>query len=308
LTNTGDTAIGGAKIGVIFSGQGFDTAQVRHFDERLERYPVLRTQYETVFERPCPSAADCDFSLNENSVLALLLSAFDVDRMNGELRARAVAVSGYSVGFYLALWYVGVLDEASVARLLFGRCQAMNEAVGGSASTMLVILGLPIARVEQMIAEFMIARSDVLCVSNENAPGNVTVGGHRDAVLEFGAFAMQRGAYKIVPLTTSGAWHTPIMEPAASALNVLLSRETFGLANFPLIENITAAQFPQDRSARIELLKNHLWQPVRWTQSVKAMIALGVTEFVELTDFDILTKLGPGISRRVAFRSAGHPG
>jgi len=308
LTNTGDAAVGGAKIGVIFSGQGFDVSQVRDFDARLDRYPVVKTQYEAVFERACPSSENCDFSLNENSVLALLLSAFDVDRVNSELRDQAVAASGYSVGFYLALWYAGVLDEASVARLLFGRCRAMNEAAAGSASSMLVILGLPISRVEQMIPEFMASRSGVLCVSNENAPGNVTVGGNRDAVLGFGAFAMQHGAYKTVPLATSGAWHTPIMEPATGALDNLLNRETFNASSLPLIENVSAAQFPRDFAARSELLKKHLWQPVRWTQCIKAMIALGVTEFVELTDFDMLTKLGPGISRRLAFRSAGQSG
>jgi [acyl-carrier-protein] S-malonyltransferase len=297
--------IQGRKLGVIFTGQGFDIGQVRDFDARLNRHPHLVHQYEDVFGRRCPSAATCDYSLNEDSVLALILSAFENGEANPELRDRALVASGFSVGFYLALWYAGVLNKTSVARLLFRRCKAMNEAARVSASGMAVVLGIPIAQLEKMIAEFPVPSEEALWISNDNAPGNVTVAGYLESVSNFADFAVQNGAYKVVPLSTSGAWHTPLMKPAVESLRASIAAEPLGRESLLLIENVLAGPFPQDRCERTDLLSAHLWKRVRWRDCVRAMVERGATEFIELTDFDMLTKLGPGISRQTKFASAG---
>lgn len=294
---------GSRDLGVLFTGQGFDARQIVDFDARLKRYPDVREQYEATFQRACPSAAG-DFTLNENSVLALCLSAFENHRANPELRERALVASGYSVGFYLALWYSGVLDQTAVCRLLFKRCRAMNAAAT-ERSGLVAVLGLPLKKIESLIAGVPLAEGEILCVSNDNGVGNATVGGTEECLRRFADIAAASGAYKVVPLSVTAAWHTPLMRPAVDALKDALRGETFGAAAFQVIENVNAEPFPADAAERARVLCEHLWKPVRWRDCVTRMIAAGAQEFVELSDFDLLTKLGPSISRKAAFRTIG---
>jgi [acyl-carrier-protein] S-malonyltransferase len=195
------------------------------------------------------------------------------------LSQRATFVAGHSLGEYTALCAAGALPLADTARLLRLRGTAMQAAVPFGEGAMAALLGLGFADVAAIAAE---AAGDQVCAAaNDNAPGQVVVSGHVEAVARAMAIAKTRGARHSVLLPVSAPFHCALMQPAADAMAAALADVALQAPLMALVANVTAAPVADPAVIRA-LLVEQVTATVRWRESVEAMVGLGVTRFVEL--------------------------
>ncbi|HEX8192507.1 MAG TPA: ACP S-malonyltransferase, partial [Allosphingosinicella sp.] len=199
-------------------------------------------------------------------------------------------VAGHSLGEYTALAAAGAFDVATAARLLKLRGRAMQAAVPVGEGAMAALLGADLA-IAQAVAD---AASDgqVCTVANDNDPSQVVISGHREAVERALGVAKEKGAKRAVLLPVSAPFHSPLMEPAARAMEQALADAEIARPSVPVYANVTAAPV-QDPSDIRGLLVQQVTGMVRWRESVAAMAAAGVEEFVEFGG----KVLGPMVKR-----------
>lgn len=215
------------------------------------------------------------------AIMAVSIAALRVLEIEGGVRLaeKAAFVAGHSLGEYTALAAAGSLGVAETARLLRQRGAAMQAAVPVGEGAMAALLGLGFDAVAAIAAEA--ARGDVCAAANDNAPGQVVVSGHVEAVARAMALAKVQGARHSVLLPVSAPFHCALMQPAADAMAAALALVDLRAPVVPLIANITAAAVTDPDAIR-RLLVEQVTGTVRWRESVLAMAALGVTTFVEL--------------------------
>ena len=141
-------------------------------------------------------------------------------------------------------------------------------------------------------------------VCNINAPGNITIGGTASAVEAASAAATEAGASRVVPLTVSGAFHTPLMQTAADGMRQVLAGVAFSAPVMPVVSNVTAQPITEG-SVLAEELASQITSPVLWADSVATMAAAGVTEVIEFGPGKVLTGLVKRIDRSIACRNVG---
>lgn len=201
--------------------------------------------------------------------------------------------AGLSLGEYTALLMAGALKFPDALRLVQRRGQFMEEACEINPGTMMSVLGLEDEIVEALCAE---ARAvGMVVAANFNSPGQVVISGKREAVLHAGELAKQHGAKRVIQLAVSGAFHSPLMEPAAEKLEAELAQTDFSPCAFPVFANVSAEPVAAPEDIRI-LLARQVRSPVRWSQSVRRMVDDGYTRFVEVGPGKVLT----GLMRRIA--------
>jgi len=181
-------------------------------------------------------------------------------------------VAGFSLGEVAAASFVGVMTPDQGLAFLRHRARAMDECGQRLPGTMVAILGLDRARAEAVIAEV----EDAYPV-NYNCPGQIAVGCAVSSVTAVRQAVAAAGG-KALPLTVSGAFHTPLMDQAAAELADLTATMTFGSPRLPLYANLTAAPYG-DAATLLAQQVNH---PVRWQDSIAAMVADGFDRFVEV--------------------------
>ena len=215
------------------------------------------------------------------AIMAVSIAALRVLEIEGGVRLaeKAAFVAGHSLGEYTALAAAGSLGVAETARLLRQRGAAMQAAVPVGEGAMAALLGLGFDAVAAIAAEA--ARGDVCAAANDNAPGQVVVSGHVEAVARAMALAKVQGARHSVLLPVSAPFHCALMQPAADVMAAALALVDLRAPVVPLIANITAAAVTDPDAIR-RLLVEQVTGTVRWRESVLAMAALGVTTFVEL--------------------------
>lgn len=223
-------------------------------------------------------------TLTENAqpaIMAVSIAALRVLEDEGgiSLADKAAYVAGHSLGEYTALAASGALGLAQTARLLKLRGQSMQAAVPVGEGAMAALLGLGFEAVQAIAAEA--SQGQVCAAANDNAPGQVVVSGHVDAVARAMALARTRGARHSVLLPVSAPFHCALMQPAADAMAAALAEAELRAPFVPLIANVTAAPVTDPADIR-RLLVEQVTGTVRWRESVLAMAALGVTGFVEL--------------------------
>ena len=234
-------------------------------------------------------------TLTENAQPAIMANAMAVlrvlEREAGlDLADKAQFVAGHSLGEYTALCAAGTFDVATTARLLKLRGRSMQAAVPVSVGAMAALLGLDLAPVQEVAQEA--AQGEVCAVANDNAPGQVVVSGHKDAVERAIALAKTAGAKRAMMLPVSAPFHCPLMQPAADAMAAALADVTLRPPAVMLYANVTAG--PVEDPAEIRrLLVDQVTGMVRWRESVAAMAAAGVDHFVELGG----KVLGPMVKR-----------
>jgi len=222
--------------------------------------------------------------LTENAQPAIMANAIAVfttrTRDGGvELTKAAQFVAGHSLGEYSALCAAGTFDLATTARLLKLRGEAMQAAVPVGVGAMAALLGADV-ELAQRIADAA-AEGEVCTVANDNDPSQVVISGHKDAIDRAIAMAKDMGAKRAVLLPVSAPFHCPLMQPAADAMDKALGDTTLSAPAVPLYANVTAA--PEiDPDVIRSLLVEQVTGMVRWRESVAAMAAAGVEEFVEL--------------------------
>ncbi len=220
-----------------------------------------------------------ELTLTENAQPAIMANAVATLRVLGmPVAGSAHFVAGHSLGEYSALCSAGSFDVATAARLLKLRGRAMQAAVpvGQGAMAALLGLGLDGARA---VAEAA-AQGEVCAVANDNDPNQVVVSGHKAAVERALEIAKEKGAKRALLLPVSAPFHSPLMEPAARAMEAALAQSAIGPPAVPLYANVTAAPVSDPAEIRL-LLVEQVTGMVRWRESVAAMAAAGVTHFVE---------------------------
>ncbi|QXQ08518.1 ACP S-malonyltransferase [Sphingosinicellaceae bacterium] len=226
------------------------------------------------------------------AIMAVSIAALRVLEQEGGMRLadKAAFVAGHSLGEYTALCAAGSLSLADTARLLRLRGLAMQAVVPVGVGAMAALLGLDLPSVLEVAAEA--AAGQVCQAANDNAPGQVVVSGHIEAVTRAIALARPRGARHAILLPVSAPFHCSLMQPAAEAMAAALADARLDAPYVTLVANVTAAPVSDIETIRT-LLVEQVTAMVRWRESVLAMAGLGVDGFIELGG----RVLGPMIKR-----------
>ncbi|WP_448578048.1 ACP S-malonyltransferase [Thermaurantiacus sp.] len=226
------------------------------------------------------------------AIMALGLAvAATLEREAGvRLSEAAVAVAGHSLGEYSALAAAGAMPLAGTARLLRLRGEAMQAAVPPGEGAMAALLGLGLEDVRAIAAEA--AEGQVCAAANDNAPGQVVVSGHIEAVTRAMRLAKAKGARHSVLLPVSAPFHCPLMAPAAETMARALEAAPIAAPVVPLWANVTAAPVADPSEIR-RLLVEQVTATVRWRETVEGMAAAGIDRMVELGG----RVLGPMVKR-----------
>ncbi|MBQ2796487.1 MAG: ACP S-malonyltransferase [Tidjanibacter sp.] len=194
-------------------------------------------------------------------------------------------VAGHSLGELSALVAAGVLDFEAGLRLVYARALAMQKACEAVPSTMAAVLGLTDEAVEGVCEGI-----EGVVAANYNCPGQVVISGTREAVQEACVKAKEAGAKRALPLAVGGGFHSPCMASAKEELQRAIEQTEFRAPRCPVYQNVDARPHTSPEEIKTNLIAQ-LTSPVRWTQSVLAMVADGAEEFVELGPGKVLTGL-----------------
>ena len=204
-------------------------------------------------------------------------------------------VAGHSLGEFSALVSAGAMAFEDGLKLVSARAQAMQKACELKPSTMAAVLALPDEKVEEILSGV----DGVVVCANYNCPGQLVISGETEAIDQACEKLKEAGAKRALKLKVGGAFHSPCMEPARAELAEAIEATKIVNPICPVYQNVDA--LPHTDPAEIKgLLIAQLTAPVRWTQTVKNMIADGATEFVELGPGKVLQGLVQKIDPAVA--------
>ncbi len=198
--------------------------------------------------------------------------------------------AGHSVGEVAALVAAETLTLADGLRLVRRRGEVMKAAGARNPGGMAAMLGLDAPVLDEVCAEARALTGGVVQVANDNCPGQVVISGEVAALEKAMELAKARGAKRAMRLPVSIAAHSPLMHSGVEEYAAFVHTLTFQPPVAPVISNITAQPLPDVAAIRAELPQQLVTQ-VRWTDSVRYLLAHGVTVFVELGPKDVLTNL-----------------
>lgn len=204
-------------------------------------------------------------------------------------------VAGHSLGEFSALVAAGALSFEDGLRLVSARAQAMQKACEINPSTMAAVLALPDEKVEEICAG---VDGTVVC-ANYNCPGQLVISGEEEAIDAACVKLKEAGAKRAMRLKVGGAFHSPCMEPARAELAEAIEKTEVHTPVVPVYQNVDAKPHTDPAEIKANLVAQ-LTAPVRWTQSVRNMIADGADEFIELGPGKVLQGLVNKINREVA--------
>lgn len=198
-------------------------------------------------------------------------------------------VAGHSLGEYTALTAAGALNLSDAVRLVRVRADAMQSAVPVGQGGMAAILGLDDDAVLQVCEDASTEDSFVEAV-NFNAPAQVVVAGHKDAIDRVCVLAKEAGARRALPLPVSAPFHSRLLEPAAQVLAEALAEIELQRPAMPVINNVdvNTADMPEEI---VDALVRQAWHPVRWVETIRKMKEMGVTHVVECGPGKVLNGL-----------------
>ena len=204
-------------------------------------------------------------------------------------------VAGHSLGEFSALVAAGALSFEEGLKLVATRAMAMQKACEITPSTMAAVLALPNEKVEEICASV----DDVVAPANYNCPGQVVISGTVTGIDAVCPLLLEAGAKRAMKLKVGGAFHSPLMQPAQEELAAAIEKAEFTAPVCPVYQNVDAKPHTDPAEIKANLIAQ-LTAPVRWTQSVQAMVADGLTEVVELGPGAVLQGLVRKIESSVA--------
>lgn len=188
-------------------------------------------------------------------------------------------VAGHSLGEFSALVASGALDFEDGLRLVASRANAMQKACEINSGTMAAIIGLPDEKVEEICASVS-SEGDIVVAANYNCPGQLVISGNVNAVNVACEKLKEAGAKRALPLKVSGAFHSPLMQPAKDELQAAIEKTIFKTPKCPVYQNVDAKPHTDAEEIKLNLIAQ-LTSPVRWTASVQTMIHDGAEDFTE---------------------------
>lgn len=289
-----------AKVAYVFPGQGAqavgmgrdlyqDFASARAIFEQADevlRFPLSRL----CFEGPEDELRQ---TINaQPAILTVSYACLEAVREMKSNLTRPTFVAGHSLGEYTALAVAGVIDFATAVYLARERGRLMHEAGTIRPGSMAAVIGLD----EALLAEA--CQQTGVYIVNINCPGQLVISGDREKIVQAMEVVKANGAQRVIPLQVSGAFHTPLMQPAADGLAQTVASLSFGEPLIPIIANTTAQPLTTAEAVKAELL-NQLCHCVQWQRSIEYMVGAGVSTFIEIGPGKVLTGLIKRINREV---------
>jgi [acyl-carrier-protein] S-malonyltransferase len=297
-------------VAYLFPGQG--SQQPGMGRELAEAFPESREVFEAadrVLGRPlarlCFEGSAEELARTENTQPAILTTCVAALRALERRAPAPVAAAGHSLGEYAAHVAAGTLEFADALRIVSERGRLMQQAVPMGVGAMAAVLGLDAARVAEICQRA--AAGEVVSPANLNGPAQIVVAGHAAAVRRAAALAREAGARRVVDLPVSAPFHCALMRPAADALRPLLEATTFRAPAFDVYCNVDGAPVRDARAARDALVRQ-IDGAVRWHETVEALLAAGISTFVEVGPGQVLSGLVRGIRRSATTLQVGDPG
>jgi len=290
-------------VAFVFPGQG--AQKVGMGKSLVEQFPVCRHAFEEAdaalgeaLSALCFGGPEDRLMLTENTQPAILAMSVAVWRLAAAHGIEASFASGHSLGEYSAHVAAGTLSYADALCTVRRRGRYMQEAVPVGEGAMAAILGLDGDGVARACAEVAAEMGRIVSPANLNAPGQVVIAGHADAVARAGERAKALGAKRAIPLAVSAPFHCALMKPAEDRLAPELRALAASPPTMPVIANVDAEP-KRDADGAIEALIRQVSSPVRWEDVVKRLVAEGATTFVELGPGAVLSGLIRKIHRDV---------
>lgn len=198
-------------------------------------------------------------------------------------------VAGHSLGEFSALTAAGALTFEDGLRLVYKRAIAMQKACEMQHSTMAAILGLDDDTVEKICKEVNDS-GKIVVAANYNCPGQIVISGSIEGVEEACGKLKEAGAKRALPLSVSGAFHSPLMQPAKEELEAAINETEFMAPRCPVYQNVDALPYTSPQEIKANLIAQ-LTSPVRWTATIKKMMENGASEFTECGPGNVLQGL-----------------
>ena len=207
-------------------------------------------------------------------------------------------VAGHSLGEFSALTAAGALSFEDGLRLVYARAMAMQKACEAAPSTMAAIIGLPDETVEEVCGEIS-TEGNVVVPANYNCPGQLVISGNIEAIELACERLKQAGAKRALVLSVGGAFHSPLMQPAKDELQAAIEATEISTPKCAVYQNVDGMPHTDPAEIKQNLIAQ-LTSSVRWTQSVRNMIADGADDFTECGPGKALRGMIAKISREVS--------
>ncbi len=288
------------KIAFVFSGQGDQYPGMGR--EVYEKYLAAQEVFRVCDGLRPGTSASCfegsEEELKETKTTQPCLFAMELAAaavLTG-LGVRADAAAGFSLGEVAAAAFCGIYGLEDGFRLVCRRGELMQAAAGKADTSMAAVVKLSVEKVEELCGAY----SDIYPV-NFNCPGQITVSGLSSQMKDFAA-AVKKAGGRAIPLKVKAAFHSPFMQEAAVAFGTEVGGVGANESRIPLYSNLTASPYTADAA---ELLAKQIVNPVRWEESIRHMIADGVTTFVEIgpgrTLTNMIAKTDAGVTAKTVF-------
>ena len=285
------------KLAMVFPGQGSQSVGMLKAYAGLPEIEAVRMEAAAVLGNEFLSILDDgpaeQLNLTVNTQPAMVTAAIAAYRAWRALGGPApLIVAGHSLGEYSALVAAGALTLREALPLVRFRAQSMQAAVPEGQGAMAAILGLDddAARAACADAERGAGPGEAVQAVNFNAPGQVVIAGHKNAVARAIEGCKARGAKRVLPLPVSAPFHSSLMQPAASKLEGYLKDVEIGAPAIPLINNVDV-EIESDPERIKSALVRQAASPVRWVETIRSMAAQGVTHVIECGPGKVLAGL-----------------
>jgi len=284
------------EVAFLFPGQG---SQTPGMGQEYLREPTSRRVFEEAddilgwkLSDLCSEGSAEELKRTDRAqpaVLTVSVAALRLLQEKSGLRPRACL--GHSLGEYTALVAAGALEFSDALRCVQSRGELLDRALPANTGGMAAVLGLERERVESVCAGI---GDGIVVVANLNAPGQVVISGHREAIARCKPGLKAAGARRVIDLDVSSAFHSPLMHPAAERLKRVLERVAVNPPRCPVLSNVTARPHGDPRSIRTRLVEQ-VTSPVRWAECVRWVLDSGIKDFIEVGPGDVLAGLNRAI-------------
>lgn len=271
------------KIGYIFPGQG--TQAVGMGKDIYEKYEEARNVYKLIdnalnenIEKLTYEKSQDELNKTENTQISIYAMSMAILKILESKGIKPVAAAGLSLGEYSALTAAGVISLEDGAKIVRTRGKLMQNLAPEGNWAMAAIIGLEDNQVEEACSK---VTDGFVKAVNYNCPGQVVVSGEKDAVAKAMENAKEIGAKRVIELKTSGPFHTEKLQEASAELKKELEKVNFQTFEIPVIKNYNGEKYTAEDNM-VEILANHVINPVKFGKSIETMLEMGVDTFIEI--------------------------